>query len=70
VNDLANLVAQKAGIGPDQAKVAVATVVAYLKYKLPGPVAAQLDAVAGAGADDGRSMGDAIKHLRAAMGGS
>ena len=65
MNDLIDLVAQKAGVSPEQAKAAVDTVVGYLKDKLPGPVADQLD-----GALDGRSLGDAIKHLRAAMGGS
>jgi hypothetical protein len=69
VNHLIDLVAQKAGVTSDQAKVAVDTVVAYLKDKLPGPVAGQLDGVLG-GNTEGRSMGDAIKHLRAAMGGS
>jgi len=65
MNPLIDLVAQKAGINPDQAKVAVDTVVQFLKARLPGPFADQLD-----GALAGRSLGDAIKHLRAAMGGS
>jgi hypothetical protein len=65
VNELIDLVAQKAGISPDQARAAVDTVVHYLKNRLPAPIAGQLD-----GALEGRSLGDAIKHLRAAMGGS
>jgi hypothetical protein len=67
VNDLINRVAEKAGINPDQARAAVETVVAHLKDKLPAPLAGQLDGLL-AGSGDGPSLGDAIKHLRAAMG--
>jgi hypothetical protein len=70
MNDLIDLVAQKAGISPDQARAAVDTVAAYLKDNLPGPLAVQLDTVLGGGSAEGRSIGDAIKHLRAGMGGS
>ncbi|HBX69083.1 MAG TPA: hypothetical protein DEH25_06805 [Chloroflexi bacterium] len=45
MEELIKLVSQKAGISDDQAKKAVDTVVGFLKDKLPGPAAAQLDAL-------------------------
>jgi hypothetical protein len=45
MDELINLVAQRAGISPEQAKVAVETVLSTLKEKLPAPVAAQIDGV-------------------------
>jgi hypothetical protein len=45
MEELTQLVAQKTGLSEDMAKVAVDTVLDFLKDKLPGPVAAQLDAV-------------------------
>ena len=67
MNDLINRVAEKAGINPDQARAAVETVIAHVKDKLPAPLAAQIEGLL-AGSGDGASLGDAIKHLRAAMG--
>ena len=34
---------QRVGIPPDKAEAAINTVVGYLKERLPGPVASQLD---------------------------
>jgi hypothetical protein len=45
MDELIKLVAQKTGLSPDMAKTAVDTVVGFLKTKLPGPVAAQIDSV-------------------------
>jgi hypothetical protein len=67
MNDLITRVAVKAGISPDQARAAVETVVAHLKDKLPAPLAAQVDGLLNT-PGEGPSLGDAIKHLRAAMG--
>ncbi len=54
MDELVNLVAQKAGLSPDQARTAVQTVLDFLKQKLPAPVAAQLDGVlSGKGPDLG-----------------
>ncbi len=50
MDELVNLVAQKTGLSKDMAKVAVETVVGYLKAKLPAPLAAQIDgALSGSG---------------------
>ena len=67
MNEIINQVAQRAGINPDQARTAVETVVGFLKDKLPGPVASQVEGLL-AGSGDGASLGDAIKNLRGAMG--
>jgi len=45
MDELIKLVAQKTGLSPDMAKTVVDTVVGFLKTKLPGPVAAQIDSV-------------------------
>ena len=44
-------------------------VLQFVKDRVPA-AAGQLDGVLGNDSGHGRSMGDAIKHLRAAMGGS
>ena len=43
MDELIQLVAQKTGLSDEMAKVAVDTVIDFLKDKLPGPAAAQLD---------------------------
>jgi len=45
VDDLVELVVKKTGIDKAQAKVAVETVVNFLKEKLPPPLAGQVDAI-------------------------
>lgn len=45
MDELVKLVSKKTGLPPDQAKVAVRTVIDFLKKKLPAPVAAQIDGV-------------------------
>ncbi len=44
MEELVNLVAQKTGLPQDKAKVAVDTVLNFLKQKLPAPIAGQIDA--------------------------
>ena len=45
MNELVELVAKKTGLSDEMAKVAVDTVVDYLKDKMPGSAGAQLDAL-------------------------
>jgi nucleoid DNA-binding protein len=45
MEELVQLVAEKTGLNEEMAKVAVDTVVDYLKDQMPGPAAAQLDAL-------------------------
>ncbi len=58
MDELVKLVSQKAGISQDQARMAVQTVVDFLKQRLPAPVAAQVDGVlSGKGPDLGSLAG-------------
>ncbi len=45
MDELIKQVAQKVGISEEQAKQAVTQVLAFLKQRLPAPVASQIDAV-------------------------
>ncbi len=45
MDQLINQITQRTGISPTQAQQAVQMVVGFLKDKLPGPVASQLDGV-------------------------
>ena len=62
MDELVNLVSQRAGITPDQAKIAVETVLGFLKQKLPAPVAAQLDSLLG-GASGGQNPENPLGKL-------
>ncbi len=64
MDELVNLVQQRTGLPPDKAKVAVDTVVNYIKGRLPAPVAGQVDAALKGGAN----MGDVAKGLGGMMG--
>jgi hypothetical protein len=66
VEELVQLVSQKANISPDQAKQAVQLVLGYLKEKLPPPVASQIDGVISGGS--GGSVGDVTKSLGGLFG--
>ena len=45
MEELIKLVSQKTGLPAAQAKVAVDTVLGFLKQKLPAPIAGQLDSL-------------------------
>jgi uncharacterized protein (DUF2267 family) len=45
MDELIKLVAEKTGLSEEMAKVAVDTVIDFLKDKMPGPAASQLDAL-------------------------
>ena len=45
MDELVELVAKKTGLSEEMAQTAVDTVIDYLKEKMPGPAAAQLDAL-------------------------
>ena len=45
MDELVKLVAKKTGLSDEMARTAVDTVIGFLKEKLPGPAAAQLDAL-------------------------
>lgn len=50
MDELVRQVAEKVGISEDKARVAVETVVNFLKAKLPAPLAAHVDTALGAAA--------------------
>jgi hypothetical protein len=47
MDELVKIVAQKTGLSEDKAKVAIETVIGFLKDKLPAPIAGQIDSVLG-----------------------
>jgi nucleoid DNA-binding protein len=47
MDELINLVSQKTGIPKEQAKVAVETVLGFIKQRLPAPIASQIDGLLG-----------------------
>lgn len=57
MDELVNLVVQKTGISQDQAKMAVTTVLDFLKQRLPPQIAGQIDGViSGQGASIGKGI--------------
>ena len=67
MDELVKLVSQKTGLSKEMAKTAVETVVGYLKEKLPGPIAGQIDSVLG-GAGLAEGAGDLAKGLGGILG--
>jgi len=67
MDELIGLVSQKTDIPEQTAKVAVETVLGFLKDKLPAPIAGQLDAVL-EGEDLGDAGGDLLKGLGGILG--
>jgi hypothetical protein len=66
MDELVKLVADKVGISPDQAQKAVATVMGFLKDKLPGPLGEQLDKLVAGGSG---GLGDMAGAAESALGG-
>ena len=58
-----NQVAERTGLSPDKAREAVQVVVGFLKNKLPGPIAAQIDGVLGGQQGAGDVTGQAQQAL-------
>jgi hypothetical protein len=67
MDELVKLVAEKTGLPEETAKVAVETVIGYLKDKLPGPIAGQIDNVLG-GAGVSQNVGGLAKGLGGLLG--
>ena len=63
MEQLINLVVQRTGISPTQAQQAVQTVFGYLRDKLPGPVAAQVENAIGAQQGGKGMMGQSQQSL-------
>lgn len=57
MDELVKLVSEKTGLSEEMSKVAVETVLNYLKDKLPAPIAGQIDNVLEGKADGGLAGG-------------
>jgi uncharacterized protein (DUF2267 family) len=68
MEQLVKLVQERAGLGEEQARQAVETVVTFLKQKLPAPIAGQIDAVLGNESAMG-GVSDALKSGTDRLGG-
>jgi hypothetical protein len=68
MDQIINLVKEKAGISAEQSKQAVDTVLGFLKDKLPAPIAGQIDGVL---SGDGASgvVGDIAAGASGLLGG-
>jgi len=64
MDELVKLVVQKTNLPEATARVAVQTVIDYLKKKLPGPIGGQIDSVL----KGGSGLGDAAKGLGGMLG--
>lgn len=64
MDELIKLVAKKVKIDEKQAKLAVETVLKFLKDKLPAPIASQIDNVLG-----GKGVGDIAGQAGDVLGG-
>ena len=53
MDDLVKLVSERTGLPPETARVAVDTVLGYLKDRLPAPIASQLDGFLASGGQAG-----------------
>jgi hypothetical protein len=67
MDQLINMVKERAGIDEGQARTAVDTVIGFLKDRLPEPIAGQIDGVIGDGGQGGGSPLDSVGGL---FGGS
>ena len=67
MDELVNLVSQKTGLPPDKARVAVTTVLDYVKGRLPAPLASQVDGALNS-AGGGGGLGDVAKGLGGVFG--
>ena len=66
MDELVKMVAEKTGLSEDKAKIAVDTVIGFLKNKLPEPIAGQIDAVLGG--EGGGGLGGVAQGLGGMFG--
>jgi hypothetical protein len=67
VDELIKLVSKKTGLSEEMSRMAVETVLGYLKDRLPDPIAGQIDSVLG-GAGPAAGLGDLAKGLGGILG--
>lgn len=60
MNELVQQVCQRTGLSEDKAQQAVQTVIGYLKEKLPGPIAGQIDSALQGGGGISGTLGSVL----------
>jgi uncharacterized protein (DUF2267 family) len=66
MDEIIKLVQEKVGLSEDQAKMAVSTVLGFVKERLPEPIAAQLETFLGS---DTNAMMDQAQNVMGMLGG-
>ena len=66
MDELIKQVSQRTGLPADQARQAAEAVIGFLKERLPGPLASQLDSVVSGG---GNALGNIASGLGGMFGG-
>ncbi len=71
MEQLISMITEKTGLPADKAEEIVGMVIGFVKDKLPGPIASQLDGLlgGGAGAGEGGLMDNVKKGLGGLLGG-
>ncbi|MBV9928750.1 MAG: DUF2267 domain-containing protein [Acidobacteria bacterium] len=71
MEELIRQVSERTGISPEQAQTAVATVLGFIKGRLPEPIAGQLDSFIGGGGGgvDLGGLGGAAGSVLGGLGG-
>jgi len=70
MDELVKRITEKTGISEDQARSAVNTVAAFLKEKLPAPLAGQIDNVLSGAGGMTDKLGDVAGKVGGLFGGS
>ena len=70
MDELIKRITEKTGISEDQARSAVNMVAGFLKERLPGPLAGQVDNVLSGGGGMADKLGDAASKVGNIFGGS
>lgn len=69
MEQLVQQVTQRAGISEDQARTAIQTVLGFVKERLPGPIASQVEGVIAGGAGAGGGLADKAGDVIGGLGG-
>jgi hypothetical protein len=68
MDELVKLVSQKTGVSEEVSRMAVETVLAYLKEKLPAPIAGRIDNVLGGAGFLENDLGGLVEGLGDILG--
>ena len=69
MDELIKRITEKTGISEDQARSAITTVSGFLKERLPGPIAGQVDNVLSGAGGMSDTLGDAASKVGNLFGG-